>query len=101
MKGLNELLALYAFSLGLILLVFSILGSIAGFVICFSLNTRPTDKATVESPSGLAEVSVLRSLLVYSAATFTSAVMIRFLYFGTVGSGWCRTLAMTWISGTS
>ncbi|MCO8124096.1 hypothetical protein NHH03_20295 [Stieleria sp. TO1_6] len=93
MNSAIELLALYAFSLGVIPLFLSILGAIAGFVICSSLRWRQAADSIEDPFVTTGKISIVRSILVYAAAAYTTAALTWGLTFESIGPmGWTGSL---------
>ncbi len=78
----NQLLALYVFSLGLIPIALSIIGAIVGFILSISLCLRLLDDKFGVPQSSTASVSVIRAILVYSAAAYTAMMLVLALTLG-------------------
>ena len=96
LKSANELLALYLYSLGAIPLVFSILGALAGYVLCSFLSRRLADDSTTDPRATTAGVSVIRSILVYAAVAYVTDVVANGRTFSSLGPmGWAgQSLAL-------
>ncbi|WP_182865589.1 hypothetical protein [Stieleria mannarensis] len=99
MKSAKELFGLYAFSLGAIPLVLSIMGATAGFVLGSSLRRRVADDSKVVPPT--AKASIIRSVLVCAAAAYLGDSFARVLIFSSLGPmGWSGSGSLLWLRET-